>query len=844
MSSQFIGLQADEEECVRRRLISFYERHNPRQLEYIDNILFAYKGHWDELFVELAAKYEHAFWQNETTNDSCSCPSNRGHFAGNDSSSVSSSRQPSDGSVRFPSFTLLDPMEVVQRRRSDGRGGGIRNGSLDMIPEKNNNNNDNRKVRKLTLLRQSFSGDAQEDINRRLRLQQLFMRFAPREVLRMEEFMAQYREAYMMDIGSANGHHGIVTEKEWQEAMIHDLLCEFDRKKNGNRVGYKTNKIQRELYLKQSPSSFTSHVLFPFSPADPLDTKPSLGPRLLQDFCATEPSTLNVRRRKERNKGMTCLPFISQPPLTPNNEERTCFHVETSVDEWCEPPKEHLFANSTQGLLASEPEKSYCDNTTPIRSMGDAEKMRKSEELSENGDFPLSSIILNQHTHGKRVCMLFFQTPEERKAEEFLLRPAVRRALACPLFHYRLFLLLCISMEAAQGGGLTPQGGPILAWSGEETRIPYWEPSLAHRVHWRGLPPQHDDRTFFQPSEKIPGILPYDLLDTLHASRSLVRTVGLGSLWCDEVTFADVVAVRMRYFARRYPTLRWLVLRPFACLRNTQECVQHFCPDEPQWQEGNKLSSLLFIDAVTELICVFGGFNEHCWAEFIEVWKKDRNLLLTIAALQGEFCSHNGLDDMGELCSDGLGGTEKEEVCDGENGKACISGIPRSVSMLLSCTAFLSLHFGRPFSGISCVDIFATYHCLRVAAIAEEENYRRLTILQTWGEECDALRHLEVHCVALVSLQERERCQRGKWEVEESSTRLELFQSVLSWLARRSHDCCGPLVAQSSFGTTIVTAVGAYFPQSILRWRREAMQQRIQAFFRSASEYQQRLNDS
>ncbi|EKG02876.1 hypothetical protein TCSYLVIO_006092 [Trypanosoma cruzi] len=849
MPSQFIDSQVEDEEGVRRRLISFYERHNPRQLEYIENIIFAYKGHWDELFVDLAAKYEHEFWPTDTANESCSCPSNRGRSAGIDSSPGSLSCQPSDRSVGFSSFKLLDPMEVVQRRRSDGRRDDIQNGSLAMINEKpsdikKKNNNDKLKERKLTLLRQSLSGDAQEDITRRLRLQQLFTRLAPREVLRMEEFMAQYREAYMMDISSASGHHDVVTEKEWQEAMIHDLLREFDPNKNGNCVGYKTNTIQQEVYLKKSPSSFDSHVLFPFTPADPLDKKPYLESRLLQEFCATEPSKLKVQRRKEKNKGMTSLPFISQLPLTPNKEERTCFHVETSVDEWCEPPKEHLFANTNKGPVASEPVKFYCDNTTPIRSMNDAEKMRESEELNENGDPPLLSIILNQNTHGKRVCILFSQTLEERKAEEFLLRPAVRRALACPLLHYRLFLLLCISMEAAQGGGLTPQGDPILAWSGEGTRIPYWEPSLAHRVLWRGLPSQQVDHTFFLQNEKITGTLPYDFLDTLHASRSLVRTVGLESLWRDEVTFADVVAVRMRYFARRYPTLRWLLLRPFACLRNNQECTQHFSPDEPQWQGWKKLSSLLFVDAVTELIRVFGGFSEHCWVEFIEVWKKDRNLLMAIAALQDEFCSHNGLDDIGEVCSDEIGGTEKEDVCDWESGKACRSGIPRSVSMLLSCTAFLCLHFGRPFGGISCVDIFATYHCLRVAAIAEEENYRRLTILRKWGEECDALRHLEVQCAARVSLQERERCQRDKLEIQESSTRIELFQSVLSWLARRSHDCCGSIVAQSLFGTTTVTAVGAYFSQPILHWRRDTMLQRIQAFFRSASEYQQRLNDS
>ncbi|ESL10470.1 hypothetical protein TRSC58_01797 [Trypanosoma rangeli SC58] len=571
MPSRLADSQARDEAVVRRHLVRFYEEHNPEKLNSIETILFAYRGHWDELFVELADKYKLVPQRPDTATQCCSASFHRSFPAGQDSSLDDSLCPTSNGSAVSSPFELLDPMLVVQRRCNDRKGSDFQRGAMGMPHD--GKRNKMQKIGDSTLSSYLCSGDAQDDIIRRLRRQQLFMRFAPKDVLRMEEFMAQYREAYMMSANCGADGTGGVAEGEWEEAMTRDLLHEINREKS-NGGEHNANPSPHKLFLTPLPLSFASRMLFPFHPADPLEVGSPLGMRQLHGLRATDPCTPELRRREERSTTTRSLPFPAQSSLTSNMDELMDSPVETSVDEWCDPPGGNGLTNAAEASLALEQEELSQPNSTSVGNMVDAEATEENAELRGNGDSPSSSIILSFKTHGKKLCVMFSQTREEQRAERLLAHPVMRRALACPHLHYRLFLLLCISLERAQGGIVPPQRDTFLAsWKGGE-HMPCWEPSLEHRVLWRGSSPR-DESAFFIPNDNFAETLPDDLLDTLHASRALIRFIGLESLWHDEVTFADVVAVRMRYFTRRYSTLRWLVLRPFASLRRDQECIQH-----------------------------------------------------------------------------------------------------------------------------------------------------------------------------------------------------------------------------------------------------------------------------
>ncbi|RNE99297.1 hypothetical protein TraAM80_08266 [Trypanosoma rangeli] len=322
----------------------------------------------------------------------------------------------------------------------------------------------------------------------------------------------------------------------------------------------------------------------------------------------------------------------------------------------------------------------------------------------------------------------------------------------------------------------------------------------------------------------------------------------------------------MRYFTRRYSTLRWLVLRPFASLRCDQECIQHPCQEESPGHEWDTLVSLLFIDAVRELRHIVDKLSESSWVEFIERWRMEHHVKLLMVALQSECGSSTGLSGIPAVCCDELKGAAKEEVGEGYDGLCWGSRLPRSVLTLLSCTAFLCLHVDQPLVAISLADVCATYHCLCVAAIAEEENCRRRTILQAWGKEFDALQHLERQGVARVALQHQERLQREIVVLHEFSTWMRLAQSACSRSPPRGQNYFGVLVpsslhlhslilhedffSTSSEGVLLpspsprvamaAAAAQASFSQSTLPWRRDGMQQRLKAFFGRMSAHQQR----
>ncbi|RNF19363.1 uncharacterized protein Tco025E_04174 [Trypanosoma conorhini] len=863
MSSQWANSKAGDEAVVRRRLLRFYENHNPRKLNSIETILFAYRGHWDELFLDLAEKYKLSSQQPDTATHGCSSSSHRSPPAGHDASLDDFSCSTSGGFAGSSAFGLLDPMEVVQRRRNDTKRSDIRQGSITALHD-----DKKKKIRRAgdsTSSSFSLPGVAQESIVRRLRLQQLFMRLAPKEVLRMEEFMAQYREAYMMDAHCGAGGSDSAAEDEWEEAMMRDLLHEVNREKSKGD-GHCANSSLEELHLELSPPSFASRVLFPFTSADSLELKSPLGTRQLHGFHATETSTPEPGTRERRSTTKGPAPSPSQSSVTPNVDELMHSRLETSVDEWCEPPGGNATSNTAESLLTLKAKQLTPANSASTISVGHVAAGEENAGLCKNvGESPLLFSMLSRNTHGERVCMLFSQTREERQAERLLAHSVMRRLLACPHFHYRLFLLICIALERAQGGIVPPQRETFMTASKGEEQMPCWEPSLRHRLLWRGSSPR-DEYAFLLPRDSFAKTLPDDLLDTLHTSRSLVHAVGLGLLWRDEVTFADVVAVRMRYFTRRYSTIRWLVQRTFATLRGGQEGVQHPRRKGSPWQSGDTLDSLFFIDVVKELRRFVRELSEGCWAELIASWKMEHHLKGLISALQDECDSRPGPSDTSAVRCGGLEESEGEVVTAGRDGRCREKRLPRGVVMLLSCTAFLCLHVEQPLAGISRLDVAATYHCLCVAAIAEEESHRRRTTLQGWGEEYDNLHRMERQSVARVSMQQRERRQRGIVELDEFSTWMRLLQSVCSRISPRSPNYFGSRGALSSHPhspslhedpvSTIAeaallpsplpkvamaaAAAEASVSQSSLPWRGEAMQQRLNAFFRRKSEHQQR----
>ncbi|RNE99296.1 hypothetical protein TraAM80_08265 [Trypanosoma rangeli] len=494
MSSRLDDSRARDEAGVRRHLVRFYEEHNPQKLNSIETILFVYRGHWDELFVELAEKYKLVSQRPDTATQCCCASFHRSFPVGDDSSMDDSLCPTSNGSAVSSPFNLLDPMVVVQRRLNDRKGSDAQSSSMPMPHGEKQNKM--RKVGDSTLSSCLCSGDAQDDIVRQLRRQQLFMRFAPKEGLHMEELMTQSREAYMMSSNCDADCIDGVAEGEWEEAMMRDLLHKVDREKS-NEDNHNANPSPHKLFLTPSPLSFASRMLFPFDPADPLEAGSPLETRYLHGLHATEPCAPELGRREGRSTTTRPLPFHAQSALISNVDELMHSPVETFVDEWCDPLGGNGLANAAEALLALEQKELLQPNSTSIRNMVDAEATEENAELRRNGDSPLSSVILSLKTHGKKLCMMFYQTQEERQAERLLAHPVMRRALACPHLHYRLFLLFCISLERAQGKIVPPQRDTFLAvWKGGE-HMPCWEPSLEHRVLWRGSSPRDESCIFY-----------------------------------------------------------------------------------------------------------------------------------------------------------------------------------------------------------------------------------------------------------------------------------------------------------------------------------------------------------
>ncbi|KAH9589298.1 hypothetical protein LSM04_006041 [Trypanosoma melophagium] len=169
MSFPLITSPLSEEREIRSRLVRFYEKHHPQQLNHIDIILFV---------------------------------------EGPDTPSF---------------FTLLDPMVVVRGRLKKSLEDSKEYEAKIMNLENNTIQKSQQRLR-----RDHLTMEDEESIILRLRFQQIFMCFIPNEVFHMEEILPQYREAYKEKVRSSGDSYGSITDKEWQEAILNDFLHEFD----------------------------------------------------------------------------------------------------------------------------------------------------------------------------------------------------------------------------------------------------------------------------------------------------------------------------------------------------------------------------------------------------------------------------------------------------------------------------------------------------------------------------------------------------------------------------------------------------------------------------------------
>ncbi|KEG08139.1 hypothetical protein DQ04_07921020 [Trypanosoma grayi] len=837
------GVAVEKERDVRRRLVSFYEKHNPRQLGHIDTILFAYKDHWDDLFAALAVKYEGTGTQPAVLSAF--------QFTTNDGSYWDTCyRETSDSNRLVSSFTLLDPVEVVQGRRRR------RDGCRENDPQCNSTaarcRGGNNGIAPLALPRRSRTIDEEERDTRRLKLQQLVMHFAPNRVLDMEEIMAQYREAYKAKVRRRDRSDNSVTEAEWQDVMICDFLHEFDKSKNGTTD---SGAMVRPDSEEHAPKTY-----FPFSGGDAIGVAES-------PFDRQQMQTINAVVSETPLGMKMMMPSPLQPRKSALYDDDSGIHSHLKPlmdDEWCAPLGDESICEA-----AERPWTPVSNMTTDAHDGGDAPEPQPlsrtpggvdsaPEERTDATSKPF--VVLRRQAFSKPFFVPFLQTHGEQRAERFLAHLSVKRAMDCPYFHYRLFLLLCSALRRVEGGGIMGSTG-VDVLARRESTIPYWEPSLRCCVLWRTASPRTGQASFLM-DEDVADALPRDLVEKLHVTWTICRACGLESLWCNEVTLADVVALRMRYFARRQDVVKRILLRPFTAVFNFAVRVD----DDSDWggrqcRRDDDFEFLCFIGTVAELNQTFYDYNEERWIEFIQLWYSEHNLHLEMAALEVELSSQTELSDVvGPHFEEvRVQNAEQKEGCSKTGVVSTKKRLPLGADALLTCTAMLCVHMDQPFSGVTYLDVAATHYCLCVAAISAKEDCERRGVIEAWRKVHIELQYLAGQSSMQVSLQDRESCQREALEMQESSMWMKLIQSFVPVETVKGGGFCKPVGSPSSLLLYLGnhpeplvflnsqgerrSVVNASKPLLVPHWRRGVAQRRLAAFFEREAERQRHLKE-
>ncbi|ORC92540.1 uncharacterized protein TM35_000032930 [Trypanosoma theileri] len=847
-----------EERDIRSRLVRFYEKHNPQQLNHIDTILFVYKDHWDELFDALAEKYEGRPTQSKRKPFS--------FFTTHEHEGSSIDILPRDEKdPDTPSFfKLRDPILVVQDRLKKNLGDSKEYEST--ITYLNSDTIQNSQKR---LQRRHLTVEDEEAVVLRLRLQQLFMRFIPNEIFHMEEIMSRYREAYKEKVRFSGDSCRFITDKEWQEAMIKDFLCEFDQKgiKNDNHdIATQQMKIPNFNYR------YSMDTLSSFSPMDTLEVaEPLLDTESLNPNQYVTSKTPVVKT--------ICAPF-SLNHFSPHKNENI-FHsnIGSSIGNLYTPPGDNWLADAADRFSTTTPppppppppQEKRSSSLTPFESKSmiyeEDEQQKKNEKKEEkeknkkskNRETTGSFIVLRRNICVKEVLEMFLQTNEEQEAENILDCLTREGVLDSPFFHYRLFFLLCGSLEILEN-----QEPPFvvnttsLSLSKREVRIPYWESSFQSCLIWSAKPPREGHAFLLENNDFIENI-PTELMDKIQTAWFVSRSIGLEYLWRDEVTFADVVALHMRYFVHRYAVIKWVVLRPFFHLRKSNTCNDRFQHNELNRNLGNAWELLWFIDAVNEIGRTFGNDNELCWIKYIQIWLDEYKIDEIITSLQDEYYSKPKFSELYTTPFD----QNKEKKTNEESDHRSIltetkKRLPYGIETLLTCTVILCLRIDHSLSVITYNDVCATYHCLSVAAISEKEKYDRFVILKEWEDEYTYLNYLAEQSTALVSLQERECRQRGAVEVEEFTIWLKLVQSVFSActvkngiLVTLPEMMNPPLlyyplssVSQSTTNRNVSgSSMSSTFLDPVMCGNRWTVRQRVAALFEREAKHQRRLKE-
>ncbi|KAH9589134.1 hypothetical protein LSM04_002685 [Trypanosoma melophagium] len=382
----------------------------------------------------------------------------------------------------------------------------------------------------------------------------------------------------------------------------------------------------------------------------------------------------------------------------------------------------------------------FVDKSRGFEEVEEEEKENKENEKNKDKETRDSSLILHREICLNEIIEMFLQTNEEQEAEN---------------------ILECLTRE-------------------EEVRISHWEPYFQSRVICCAKPPR-EGRVFLLENNDFIENVPSELIGKLQNAWFVNRSIGLEYLWRDEVTFADVVALRMRYFVRRYDAIKWVVFRVFFKLRKSNACNDRFEHSESKRNLGNTWELLWFIDAINEIGLIFGKVKELCWSKYIQIRMDEYNVDKIIILLQDDCYSKRYFSELNTDPFD----QNKEKRTYGESNHSRLQTeskkrLPSLIETLLTCTALLCLHVDNSLSVITYNDVCATHHCLSVAALSKKGKYDRLFILKMWEDEYASVNYLAEQRTTRVLLQQREGRQRDALEVEEFTNWLKVLQSVFS----------------------------------------------------------------